>query len=579
MYPSTFKYFKVKIIDKEFVSFSGKKYSQTACLSFFNEYKHEIYYTELGYIHTDEIYRQILSGEAIDLNEAYIENFDIDQLKNEANVPINILNFSAERAVFNAHLSNNFSNAVFTGSPVSFAKSLFIRGNVVFDNCLFEEGNVNFNSAVFYNGNVSFYNANFVKGTQDFKNCYYGDGVKNFQYVFWGNGDVLFANTSFGNGNVSFVNASFGNGNVNFKVCTFGNGTKDFKFAIFGDVQLSFERTVFGDGAVDFAKAEFGASKINFNKASFGNSNLIFDEVEIYSVKLMLKSVSFLQGKISFDEFKLKNGEVYFDRSEFNNVQLSFFKAEIKHLSFEGCRFNSYTDLRMQHCNYLNFSDVFVHDIVDLSFEENPTAIKTINLFGCRLMGSLFLSWDRNNVFRQIKSNKDQDSSHFAWQFNLLKRNFNNIGQYDDEDKAYVAFRREELAVEKINISNASWFKQLYLWLGYYFKKIVFDKMGLYATSPLRVFESIVVIWAFFGVLFSLLHFLNLGKTWSSVGNPDHMSIISQSFYHSAITFFTIGYGDVFPQGLSRIISSLEGFVGVFMMSYFTVAFVRKVLR
>ncbi len=135
MYPSTFKYFKVKIIDKEFVSFSGKKYSQTACLSFFNEYKHEIYYTELGYIHTDEIYRQILSGEAIDLNEAYIENFDIDQLKNEANVPINILNFSAERAVFNAHLSNNFSNAVFTGSPVSFAKSLFIRGNVVFDNC------------------------------------------------------------------------------------------------------------------------------------------------------------------------------------------------------------------------------------------------------------------------------------------------------------------------------------------------------------------------------------------------------------------------------------------------------------
>jgi hypothetical protein len=52
-----------------------------------------------------------------------------------------------------------------------------------------------------------------------------------------------------------------------------------------------------------------------------------------------------------------------------------------------------------------------------------------------------------------------------------------------------------------------------------------------------------------------------------------------QSFYHSAITFFTIGYGDVYPMGLSRIISGLEGFMGVFMMSYFTVAFVRKVLR
>ncbi|MBK7710318.1 MAG: hypothetical protein IPJ37_04745 [Bacteroidales bacterium] len=42
---------------------------------------------------------------------------------------------------------------------------------------------------------------------------------------------------------------------------------------------------------------------------------------------------------------------------------------------------------------------------------------------------------------------------------------------------------------------------------------------------------------------------------------------------------FTIGYGDVYPVGLSRLVSGLEGFMGVFMMSYFTVAFVRKVLR
>jgi hypothetical protein len=65
----------------------------------------------------------------------------------------------------------------------------------------------------------------------------------------------------------------------------------------------------------------------------------------------------------------------------------------------------------------------------------------------------------------------------------------------------------------------------------------------------------------------------------SSVGNPDNLSVFFQSFYHSGITFFTIGYGDVFPQGLSRIVSGVEGFIGVFMMSYFTVAFVRKVLR
>jgi hypothetical protein len=67
--------------------------------------------------------------------------------------------------------------------------------------------------------------------------------------------------------------------------------------------------------------------------------------------------------------------------------------------------------------------------------------------------------------------------------------------------------------------------------------------------------------------------------TLSSVNNPDNLTPFLQSFYHSAVTFFTIGYGDVFPQGMSRIVSGLEGFMGVFMMSYFTVAFVRKVLR
>jgi len=76
-----------------------------------------------------------------------------------------------------------------------------------------------------------------------------------------------------------------------------------------------------------------------------------------------------------------------------------------------------------------------------------------------------------------------------------------------------------------------------------------------------------------------LIDTAGLGKTMSSVGNPDQLSPLLQSFYHSAITFFTIGYGDVYPMGVSRIVSGFEGFMGVFMMSYFTVAFVRKVLR
>ena len=49
--------------------------------------------------------------------------------------------------------------------------------------------------------------------------------------------------------------------------------------------------------------------------------------------------------------------------------------------------------------------------------------------------------------------------------------------------------------------------------------------------------------------------------------------------FASSITFFTIGYGECTPLGFLKIISPIEGFTGVFLMSYFTVAFVRKILR
>jgi hypothetical protein len=160
-----------------------------------------------------------------------------------------------------------------------------------------------------------------------------------------------------------------------------------------------------------------------------------------------------------------------------------------------------------------------------------------------------------------------------------LKENFSGTGKYDDEDEAYVMFKRYEADADmKEAIAGNKWAK-IWAWPAFGFKWLVFDKIGLYATSPGRVLLSVVFFWIFFGISYYLSEILGLGKTMSSVGNPDHLSMLTQSFYHAAITFFTIGYGDTFPMGMSRIIAGFEGFMGVFMMSYFTVAFVRKVLR
>ncbi|NSW44209.1 MAG: two pore domain potassium channel family protein [Bacteroidales bacterium] len=582
MYPNNFYTFKVRLKDKPFKTLDGNEYIQTASISFFNEYGQEIAYCELGYIAIDEIYKKIYNHEALCLDYVYVENFSILDYKNKYQIndeeSVEIFNFSAKSAVFYANNATIFNGIIFKEKPVTFENALFIKGITSFDNVMFEEGNVNFNSAIFFNGNVSFYNTNFLKGTINFKNTTWGIGNKNFQYTYWGNGDILFSNSLFKDGNISFVNCSFGDGELSFKVCSFGKGNIDFRFAVFGDGNLNFERTELGDGLIDFSKTEFGKAKVNFNKAIIGKAELNFDEIQMIEGKWLFKQVYMEEGSIHFDEAELKKAQIFFNRSIFKQVNISFYKSSLSVLSFEACQLNSYCDLRLLHCNFLNLSGAFIRDIVDISLEENPKSIDSLYVFGTRLMGRIFLSWKNNGVQEMIHKSTENKYEK-AWQYNLLKQNFNTIGQYDDEDLAYVAFKREELALKKEQIQFEKWYKRLTKQFLLSFQNLVFDKMGLYATSPLRVFYSIIILWFFFGLLFSFLHYVGVGKTWSSVGNPDHISIFAQSFYHSAITFFTIGYGDVFPQGLSRILSSIEGFVGVFMMSYFTVAFVRKVLR
>ena len=166
-----------------------------------------------------------------------------------------------------------------------------------------------------------------------------------------------------------------------------------------------------------------------------------------------------------------------------------------------------------------------------------------------------------------------------AEQFRILKENFNSTGKYEDEDRAYIMFKRYEAKSWLTEQQEKGGINRIVSYVPHSFKWLVFDKIGLYATSPGRVLFSVVVFWIFFGIIYFLVDISGLGQTVSSVDNPDQLSTLLQSFYHSAITFFTIGYGDVYPMGMSRIISGIEGFMGVFMMSYFTVAFVRKVLR
>ena len=164
-----------------------------------------------------------------------------------------------------------------------------------------------------------------------------------------------------------------------------------------------------------------------------------------------------------------------------------------------------------------------------------------------------------------------------AEQFRILKENFKNLGLYNSEDYTYVEFKRNESRADLSESLKKKRSTGLYKYPLYWFKLLLFDRAGLYATSPVRVMITMLASF----LIFSLLYLLLLSQTSADIvaSVDDQLSMVARSFYHSAITFLTIGYGDHYPYGLVRWVSAIEGFLGLFLMSYFTVAFVRKILR
>ncbi|MDA9313087.1 potassium channel family protein, partial [Vicingaceae bacterium] len=205
--------------------------------------------------------------------------------------------------------------------------------------------------------------------------------------------------------------------------------------------------------------------------------------------------------------------------------------------------------------------------------------LKTLKIEGIKNMGKLFISWKKNDAFHLIQSQKSSSFESKANQFHILKESFHQNGKFNSEDSAYVAFKRYEMAAERKLGKESGGLSYISSEIFHFFKWVIFDRAGLFATSPIRVFVSMLFVLSFFAVVYIILPYFADANIISSIGESNQLGSIGKGFYHSAITFFTIGYGDFYPSGHIRWLSAIEGWAGVFLMSYFTVAFVRKILR
>ncbi|MBI5218949.1 MAG: two pore domain potassium channel family protein [Bacteroidia bacterium] len=578
--------YKVKIRNHEFVTDDGKKYSNMAAISFFDANKKEKLYLQLGYIDTEEIYKLIDEGQPIEIDNCYVEGFSLSTyrksrgFKNDSYVKVK--SFSAKNSVFESIKCNDFSYGDFTDGELNLASSQFINGEVTFAYSKFGDFYADFSYCGFKNGNVDFQNTVFGEGELSFKNAAFLNGVKNFQYADFGKGKLVFTNTEFGDGDVIFVNTNFNDGDVSFKVASFGTGNVDFRFAHFGEGNVAFDRTEFGNGKVNFSKAEFEDGKINFNRSVFGDGDVTFEGAELKKGKCNFQSVEFGSGDKNFELMEFGVADVIFDKTKFGQGLVSFYNSKFHVLSLKSCILENYMNFRVARCSYLDLSGTVVRDIIDLKPYDFPVDIKIINITGLCLLGRIYLDWNANHVEQMIVSQKKTNNRDKSDQFRILKQNFNSSGNYDYEDEAYVLFKRFE---QKADLEDALKRKPKSAPLHYMvfgLKWLLYDKMGCYATNPFRALLSAVITYIFFSLLHFIIPFFYWGTKCYNGIDPElsFFKRLGLTFYYSAITFFTAGYGDIFPLvGAGMVVASIELFFGIFMMSYFTVAFARKILR
>jgi hypothetical protein len=575
--------YRIEIKNVKFIADDGRVCPRTAIVTLTGHNGEDIGSELFGVIDAGEIYTLIKDGKDLNFDNYYISEFSLSTYRRHNGLEkkdfVKLNKFSARNAFFESRVCTDFSFSEFSDDEVNFDGAHFAKGKVLFNGTNFGKGDVIFSNTFFRDGHIEFTGSLFGDGDFLFKNVVVKDGIKDFQDIKFGDGEVSFANTEFNYGELLFINTQFGNGRFNFKVTRIGGGKVDFHYAAFGDCDVTFERAEFGNSRVDFRTVDFGSGRINFNRSVFGNGEVNFEGASCRSGKIQFKKAEMGLGPKNFNLMEMSNAEIHFERTEFGDGDVSFNNSHFKVLSLKSCHLDHYIDLRLARAELLDISDTIVRDIIDLEPYDFKVDVDVLDMTGMRLIGNIYIDWKLNNCREMIKSQPETSVRQKAEQFRTLKQNFSGTGKYEDEDEAYVMFKRSE-SVADLNdaLSDNKW-AGVWAYPAYGFKWLVFDKIGLYATSPGRVLLSVLAFWIFFGTTYYLTELSGLGKTMSSVQNPDGLSVFLQSFYHSAVTFFTIGYGDVYPQGLSRVISGLEGFMGVFMMSYFTVAFVRKVLR
>lgn len=103
-----------------------------------------------------------------------------------------------------------------------------------------------------------------------------------------------------------------------------------------------------------------------------------------------------------------------------------------------------------------------------------------------------------------------------------------------------------------------------------------------YGEEPIRVVLFSLLLIFCCAIAYFFLGVVSAGELLqfqTSASFVEQLQLFGTCLYYSVVTFTTLGYGDITPIGLSRLVAAVEAFTGSFTIALFVVVFVKKMTR
>lgn len=221
----------------------------------------------------------------------------------------------------------------------------------------------------------------------------------------------------------------------------------------------------------------------------------------------------------------------------------------------------------------LDFSKAKLHDFVYLeTIDQGPAQTFAFsNMIGERLLIS------SRQLAGRVVSESKQDYSVAMLEFGLLKRNFESLHRYDDEDWAFYRFKVNQRRSRATSWLRP-WTKLLRL-----ADKVLLDWGCGYGTNPFRAVTTALIIVLLFGALYGAEshHFDAVSPP---LGFLPKDGLVNRAVFGlmTSVSVFTAGFsGDHLRSAHGWVLLPLasEALLGTLLWGLFIVAFSRKVIR